>query len=67
MDEPDLAYNRHANRYLVVWQQESGSLWDIYGQQVHGGGGLFQTVIQIVVVYHFFHQTGCGGDSDDSG
>ncbi len=40
--EPDLAYNRHANRYLVVWQQQAGSLWDIHGQQVHGGGGTYQ-------------------------
>jgi hypothetical protein len=40
-EEPDLAYNRHANRYLVVWQQNAGTLWDIHGQQVHGGGGIF--------------------------
>jgi hypothetical protein len=44
---PDLAYNRHANRYLVVWQLDAGALWDVHGQQVHGGGGLFQGDITI--------------------
>lgn len=44
---PDVAYNRHANRYLVVWQQAAGALWDIHGQQVHGGGGLYQGDITI--------------------
>jgi len=24
LEEPALAYNRHANRYLVVWQQDGG-------------------------------------------
>ncbi len=47
LQAPDLAYNRHANRYLVVWQQEAGSLWDIHGQQVFGDGGLFQGDITI--------------------
>jgi hypothetical protein len=37
---PDLAYNRHANRYLVVWEQDNG-IWDIMGRQVHGGGGVW--------------------------
>ncbi|HBY08449.1 MAG TPA: hypothetical protein DEH22_11915 [Chloroflexi bacterium] len=46
-EEPDLAYNRHANRYLVVWQLDTGTLIDIHGQQVHGGGGLFQGDITI--------------------
>lgn len=46
-EEPDVAYNRHANRYLVVWQQKAGVLWDIHGQQVHGGGGLYQGDITI--------------------
>lgn len=46
-EEPDVAYNRHANRYLVVWQLEAGALWDIHGQQVHGGGGLYQGDITI--------------------
>jgi hypothetical protein len=45
--EPDLAYNRNSNRYLVVWQQQAGSLWDIHAQQVHGGGGIFQGDLQI--------------------
>jgi hypothetical protein len=39
---PDLAYNRHANRYLVVWEHDAGDLWDIHGRQVHGGGGTYQ-------------------------
>jgi len=46
-EEPDVAYNRHANRYLVVWQQQAGALWDVHGQQVHGGGGLYQGDITI--------------------
>jgi hypothetical protein len=46
-EEPDLAYNRHANRYLVVWQLDTGTLMDIHGQQVHGGGGLYQSDITI--------------------
>jgi hypothetical protein len=47
LEEPDVAYNRHANRYLVVWQNRNGALCDIYAQQVHGGGGLFQSPITI--------------------
>lgn len=43
---PDVAYNRHANRYLVVWQQDMG-LWDIHGQQVKGGGGTYKGDITI--------------------
>jgi hypothetical protein len=46
-EQPDLAYNRHANRYLVVWQQKVGTLWEVHGQQVHGGGGLYQSDIAI--------------------
>jgi hypothetical protein len=46
-EQPDVAYNRHANRYLVVWQQLTGALWDVHGQQVHGGGGLYQGDITI--------------------
>ncbi len=46
-DDPDVAYNRHANRYLVVWQQKAGGLWDVHGQQVHGGGGLYKGDITI--------------------
>ncbi len=46
-EEPDVAYNRHANRYLVVWQQKNGTVYDVHGQQVHGGGGLYQGDITI--------------------
>ncbi len=45
--EPDVAYNHNANRYLVVWQLDAGALYDIHGQQVHGGGGLYQGDITI--------------------
>jgi len=39
---PDLAYNRHANGYLVVWQQWDPihSLWDVWGRLVNGDGGM---------------------------
>jgi hypothetical protein len=47
LQEPDVAYNRHANRYLVVWQKDSGSLTDIYGQQLQGNGTLYQSAILI--------------------
>ena len=46
--KPALAYNRHMNRYMVVWEQyENGppSFWDIKGQQVTGEGGLWGSVI----------------------
>jgi hypothetical protein len=35
-----VAYNRHANRFLVVWQQwdAGGSLWDIWSRLVDGDG-----------------------------
>jgi hypothetical protein len=47
--DPDIAYNRHANRHLVVWSEyNSGTTYyQIMGQQVHGGGGTFSTVISI--------------------
>lgn len=35
--EPDLAYNRARNEYLVAWQQEEGD-YDIYARRVTGGG-----------------------------
>ncbi len=44
---PDVAYNFHANRHLVVWQQPSGIYSDIYGQLVHGKDGLYGSAIQI--------------------
>ncbi|MBU0495854.1 MAG: hypothetical protein KKA73_25080 [Chloroflexi bacterium] len=43
----DLAYNRQANRYLVVWQQWGGTLWDIHGRQVQGPGGTWGNDITI--------------------
>ncbi len=45
-EAPDVAYNFHANRYLVVWQQQA-DLCDIYGQQVNGKSGLYGSAIQI--------------------
>jgi hypothetical protein len=37
--EPDLAYNRKRNEYLVVWQQYySSSTDDVIGRRVTGGG-----------------------------
>ena len=42
---PDIAYNRHANRFLVVFEQRySGfNLWGISGQQLTGDGALWQS------------------------
>jgi hypothetical protein len=39
---PDLAYNRHANGYLVVWEQweTTNKVWDIRGRLVNGDGGM---------------------------
>jgi hypothetical protein len=45
VEEPDVAYNRHANRYLVVWQIAGSSDDAVSGQQVHGYGGLYQNNI----------------------
>ena len=37
--EPDLAYNRKRNEYLVVWQQyHSSSIDNVIGRRVTGGG-----------------------------
>ncbi len=46
---PDLAYNRHGNGYLVVWQQydPGTSLFSIHGQLVHGEGFLTGSPISI--------------------
>lgn len=46
---PDLAYNRHGNGYLVVWQQWDWgtSLFSIHGQLVHGDGFLTGSPIAI--------------------
>jgi hypothetical protein len=40
--QPDLAYNRHANGYLVVWQQwdAGNSIWDVRGRLVSGNGDM---------------------------
>jgi hypothetical protein len=39
-EEPDLAYNRSRNEFLVAWQQEPpGGDYDIYGQRVKLTGG----------------------------
>lgn len=46
----DLAYNRHADRFLVVWQQDVSGLWDIYGQMVRGTGELHGT--ELVIAHH---------------
>lgn len=48
---PDLAYNRHANRFLVVWQQKYGEInWDVYGQQVRGTGEIHGD--ELVLAYY---------------
>ena len=41
---PDIAYNRHANRFLVVFQlRHSGyNIWGVEGQQVEGNGALWK-------------------------
>lgn len=56
LQEPDVAYNHHANRYMVVWQKESAPYIDIYGQQLQGNGTLYQT--PIVVSYFTVPCTG---------
>jgi hypothetical protein len=39
-EEPDLAYNRSRNEFLVTWQQKpSGGDYDIYGRRVKLTGG----------------------------
>lgn len=47
--KPELAYNRHANRFLVVWQDldDFWGVWAVKGHQVHGAGGLYQSQINI--------------------
>lgn len=49
LQEPDVAYNVHANRYLVVWQQSATTEWDIYGHQVEGNGTLWGSTIVYAV------------------
>jgi hypothetical protein len=36
--QPDVAYNRHANGFLVVWQQWDGVDWQIWSCLVDGDG-----------------------------
>lgn len=39
-EEPDLAYNRSRNEFLVVWQETPGAGdWDIYGRRIAMSGG----------------------------
>ncbi|NIV31933.1 MAG: hypothetical protein GWN58_21345 [Anaerolineae bacterium] len=39
-EQPDLAYNRSRNEFLVVWQETpGGGDWDIYGRRVAMSGG----------------------------
>lgn len=40
MKQPDLAYNRARNEFLVVWQQEEKSTGriDVHGRRITGGG-----------------------------
>jgi hypothetical protein len=39
-DQPDLAYNRSRNEFLVVWRQmPSGGDYDVYGRRVKMAGG----------------------------
>ena len=51
-DTPGVAYNRHANRFLVVWAHQTWAdpVWEIRGQQVHGSGGLYGNPISIVKI-----------------
>ena len=48
-DEPDIAYNRHANRHLVVWEQKAGAgqPTDVRGRQVKGDGGTYGSAFNI--------------------
>jgi hypothetical protein len=51
--QPDVAYNRHANGFLVVWQQYDGtSDWDIYGQLVNGDGSILPGFPPIQVAWY---------------
>jgi hypothetical protein len=53
LEEPDVAYNRHADRYLVVWQQWDGTAsWDIYGQLVTGAGSIPPAFLPIQVAWY---------------
>ena len=57
-EAPDVAYNRHANGFLVVWQQWNGStIWDIYGQLVTGDGGIPPSFLPIQVAWYLQSST----------
>jgi hypothetical protein len=47
--QPDLAYNRSRNEYLVVWQQWGSSDYGVYARRVTGNGDLlYPESIQII-------------------
>ncbi|HBY93507.1 MAG TPA: hypothetical protein DEP84_05980 [Chloroflexi bacterium] len=51
--QPDVAYNRHANGFLVVWQQLiGGTTWSIYGQLLTGDGGIPPGFVPIQIAYY---------------
>jgi hypothetical protein len=53
-DSPDLAYNRHANEFLVVWNQWhlGNLLWNVHSRLVTAAGGTPSTpqLIDVVTV-----------------
>lgn len=46
-DFPDIAYNRTNNTYLVVWDFDYGSDFDIKGIRIHGDGSAIGSEISI--------------------
>lgn len=50
---PDLAYNRHGNGFLVVWEQWDGASWNICGQLVNGDGIIPPSYLPIKIVEYF--------------
>ena len=50
---PDLAYNRHANSFLTVWQQWDGTAgWDVFGQLVTGDGTILPAFQPIEIAWY---------------
>ncbi|MEW5868748.1 MAG: hypothetical protein AB1894_05690 [Chloroflexota bacterium] len=49
---PDLAYNRRGNSYLVVWERldKNAAIIDIFGRLVHGSGGPMPGTLEIMRV-----------------
>jgi PKD repeat protein len=43
----DVVYNPTDNEFLIVWQEKQAGEWDIYGQQLHVGNGLYGGLITI--------------------